>query len=122
MVAGVSPLSDEAAKLPRDSVLCAAIDGADAAPVLLAILRKKDSRFVPASECVYDVNKGSYHAKTGRPAYFVSASNFKALSQDSAQVKLDVRHDGLWGIHRTLLVQSDGGRWHITKVVRDLEN
>lgn len=106
-------------KLPKEAVLCLIVDSKDVKSSLLDVLRQKDERFVIGSDCqgVSDVSKGSHHKQTGKPAFFISVSKFRALGNNEAEIQLDIIHHGLWGNYKTLMVREIEGRWSVIKTI-----
>ncbi|GAB3388525.1 hypothetical protein [Lysobacter fragariae] len=101
-------------------VLCLSVDGVDADASVIAAIQRPATTVVPASECVRDFNpdKGSYQAKTGKPALIASVYGFKATGKDSGTVEFESFHHGEFAHYKTLEVRRVDGAWQVTKVLR----
>jgi hypothetical protein len=98
-------------------VLCLVVGTSDPSPTLLAKLRRKDRTIVPGSECRPATGsvKPSYHAKTGKPAHFLSVYNPVQLSPTSLRVQAENYYHGKWAIFWTVELALLNGKWQITK-------
>lgn len=104
------------------AVLCAAVDGKDAAPGVLAQLQRPSRKVVAASQCVRVANaaSGSYQRGTGSRAYFIEVSGFRQ-SADTAQIRFNAFHNLKSATSKTLEVRKVGGEWEIVRVLRRVE-
>ena len=108
---------------PANVVLCIKVDGHDPTAEMLAALHRKDRTIVAASECRYvkDVERGSYHIKTKRPAHFLSVSDPEWQSPTALQVQALESYHGLWARHWIVGLVSVDGKWQITTFHEDWE-
>lgn len=99
-------------------VYCLEVDRADASPEVLekVIKAHPGTTVVRGSDCesVMDVDKGSYHKATGRPALFVSVGGFKLQDASHASVGLTTYRHGLWSGGSTIFLERDKHSWVIS--------
>jgi hypothetical protein len=101
-------------------VLCLSVDDADASGAVIAAMKQPSNDVVPASQCVreFDPNRGSYQARTGKPALLVTVRSFKPTGPGAGTVEFESFHHGQFAHYKTLEVKRIGGAWQVTKVLR----
>jgi len=116
-------LSQEIQERKGDSVFCIQVDGKDASQSVLAAIQTEDRTVVVGSECepVVDTSKGSYHKATGRSALLMSVEKFHSTKDGTADVDLNLYHNGLWAIYKTLEVRKSRNSWVVIRVKRHVE-
>lgn len=104
------------------AVLCAAVDGKDPTPNVLAQLQRPSRTVAPASQCVRVANaaSGSYHRPSGNKAFFIEVSGFRQ-SADTAQIKFNAFHHTQSATSKTLEVHKVGNDWEIVRMLRHVE-
>ena len=95
--------------------LCVGVDGKDPPPSILAALQAKSRIVVRYSECVAKMS-GSYQKKTHRSAILVSVEGFCPTMPESADIDVDLYHDGLWAIFKKMEVRKSGDTWVVVRV------
>jgi len=110
-----------AKELPKDNVvICVAADGTDASAAVIAALQRPSNTVVPASECVRvnDVDTGSHHAASGRPAMFMEVKAFRPTSADAGTIEFESFQHASWAHYKTYEVRRVQGTWQVGRLIR----
>jgi hypothetical protein len=118
-----SLFASQVADLTNRGYVCVQVNGADPGAEQLAALTRSDPRVVMGSACTreMDVEKGSFHTATHKPAYFFNVHDFTGSASDNGEVKISIYHHGLWAIYKTLEVRKVNGEWVIVRVKEHAE-
>lgn len=101
-------------------VLCLAVDGEDASAAVIAGIGQPSNTVVPASQCVrvFEVDTGSHHAPTGRPALLAEVRAFRPTTADAGTIEFEAFHHGQFARYKTLEVRRVQGAWQVVRVIR----
>lgn len=110
-------LAQEIARRGHNVVVCIELSGARPSGGLLQRLSESGTTVVDASECVgvTNVDKGSYHAPTGRPAIFFKVGQQTRIDDDHITVGFQSYRNGLDAEGVTMFLERHNGKWVVAK-------
>jgi hypothetical protein len=113
----IAAFKSEVPSHKKDFVLCLRVNESNPPPAVLSAVASDERTIVAGSECeeVMDVNKGSFHRASGRPAMFLSLSGFREVSASHAELGLVSYHHGLWAEGVKLFLERTASGWVVSK-------